>query len=156
LQKITPCLWFDGNAEEAANFYASVFKTAKIGKILRYGESGPGPKGSVLTVSFELEGLEFTALNGGPQYKFTEAISLQVDCKSQEEVDYYWDKLSEGGEIVQCGWLKDKFGLSWQIVPSALIEMLNDADPIKASRVMQAMMQMKKLDIAELQKAYAG
>lgn len=133
-----------------------MFKTAKIGKILRYADSGPGPKGSVLTVSFELEGLEFTALNGGPQYNFTEAISLQVDCKSQEEVDYYWDKLSEGGEIVQCGWLKDKFGLSWQIVPSALIEMLNDADPAKASRVMQAMMQMKKLDIAELQKAYAG
>ena len=109
-----------------------------------------------MTVSFELEGLEFTALNGGPKYKFTEAISLQVDCKSQEEVDYYWDKLSEGGEIIQCGWLKDKFGLSWQIVPTALIEMLNDSDPAKASRVMQAMMQMKKLDIAELQKAYAG
>ena len=156
MQKITPCLWFDGNAEEAANFYASVFKNAKIGKISRYGDSGPGPKGSVLTVSFELEGLEFTALNGGPKYKFTEAISLHVDCKSQEEVDYYWDKLSEGGEIIQCGWLKDKFGLSWQIVPTALIEMLNDSDPAKASRVMQAMMQMKKLDIAELQKAYAG
>jgi predicted 3-demethylubiquinone-9 3-methyltransferase (glyoxalase superfamily) len=156
LQKITPCLWFDGNAEEAANFYASVFKNAKIGKISRNGDSGPGPKGSVLTVSFELEGLEFTALNGGPKYKFTEAISLQVDCKSQEEVDYYWDKLSEGGEIIQCGWLKDKFGLSWQIVPTALIEMLNDSDPAKASRVMQAMMQMKKLDITELQKAYAG
>ena len=156
MQKITPCLWFDGNAEDAANFYASVFKNAKIGKISRYGDSGPGPKGSVLTVSFELEGLEFTALNGGPQYKFTEAISLHVDCKSQEEVDYYWDKLSGGGEIIQCGWLKDKFGLSWQIVPTALIEMLNDSDPAKASRVMQAMMQMKKLDIAELQKAYAG
>ena len=133
-----------------------MFKNAKIKKTSRYGDSGPGPKGSVLTVSFELEGLEFTALNGGPQYKFTEAISLQVDCKSQEEVDYYWDKLSEGGEIIQCGWLKDKFGLSWQIVPTALIEMLNDSDPAKASRVMQAMMQMKKLDIAELQKAYAG
>ena len=156
MQKITPCLWFDGNAEEAANFYASVFKNAKIEKTLRCGDSGPGPKGSVLTVSFELEGLEFTALNGGPKYKFTEAISLHVDCKSQEEVDYYWDKLSEGGEIIQCGWLKDKFGLSWQIVPTALIEMLNDSDPAKASRVMQAMMQMKKLDIAELQKAYAG
>ncbi len=156
MQKITPCLWFDGNAEEAANFYASVFKNAKIKKTLRCGDSGPGPKGSVLTVSFELEGLEFTALNGGPKYKFTEAISLHVDCKSQEEVDYYWDKLSEGGEIIQCGWLKDKFGLSWQIVPTALIEMLNDSDPAKASRVMQAMMQMKKLDIAELQKAYAG
>ena len=156
MQKITPCLWFDGNAEEAANFYASVFKNAKIGKISRYGDSGPGPKGSVLTVSFELEGLEFTALNGGPKYKFTEAISLHVDCKSQEEVDYYWDKLSEGGEIIQCGWLKDKFGLSWQIVPTALIEKLNDSDPAKASRVMQAMMQMKKLDIAELQKAYSG
>lgn len=133
-----------------------MFKNAKIGKISRYGGSGPGPKGSVLTVSFELEGLEFTALNGGPQYKFTQAISLQVDCKSQEEVDYYWDKLSEGGEIIQCGWLKDKFGLSWQIVPTALIEKLNDSDPAKASRVMQAMMQMKKLDIAELQKAYSG
>ena len=156
MQKITPCLWFDGNAEEAANFYASVFKNAKIDKISRYGDSGPGPKGSVLTVSFELEGLEFTALNGGPKYKFTEAISLHVDCKSQEEVDYYWDKLSEGGEIIQCGWLKDKFGLSWQIVPTALIEKLNDSDPAKASRVMQAMMQMKKLDIAELQKAYSG
>ena len=133
-----------------------MFKNAKIGKISRYGGSGPGPKGSVLTVSFELEGLEFTALNGGPKYKFTQAISLQVDCKSQEEVDYYWDKLSEGGEIIQCGWLKDKFGLSWQIVPTALIEKLNDSDPAKASRVMQAMMQMKKLDIAELQKAYSG
>ena len=156
MQKITPCLWFDGNAEEAANFYTSVFKNAKIKKTMRHGDSGPGPKGSVLTVSFGLEGLEFTALNGGPQYKFTEAISLQVDCKSQEEVDYYWDKLSEGGEIIQCGWLKDKFGLSWQIVPTALIEKLNDSDPAKASRVMQAMMQMKKLDIAELQKAYSG
>ena len=133
-----------------------MFKNAKIGKISRYGDSGPGPKGSVLTVSFELEGLEFTALNCGPQYKFTQAISLQVDCKSQEEVDYYWDKLSEGGEIIQCGWLKDKFGLSWQIVPTALIEKLNDSDPAKASRVMQAMMQMKKLYIAELQKAYSG
>jgi predicted 3-demethylubiquinone-9 3-methyltransferase (glyoxalase superfamily) len=156
LQKITPCLWFNGQAEEAAKFYTSVFKNSKIGRILRYGDAGPGPKGNVLMVAFELDGLEYTALNGGPQFKFTEAISLQIDCKSQEEVDYYSEKLSEGGSIVQCGWLKDKFGLSWQVVPSALIEMLNDADHVKADRAMQAMMKMKKIDIAEVQKAFAG
>jgi predicted 3-demethylubiquinone-9 3-methyltransferase (glyoxalase superfamily) len=156
LQKITPCLWFNGQAEEAAKFYTSVFKNSKIGRILRYGDAGPGPKGNVLMVAFELDGLEYTALNGGPQFKFTEAISLQIDCKSQEEVDYYSEKLSEGGSIVQCGWLKDKFGLSWQVVPSALIEMLNDADHVKADSAVQAMTKMKKIDIAEVQKAFAG
>jgi predicted 3-demethylubiquinone-9 3-methyltransferase (glyoxalase superfamily) len=155
MQKITPFLWFDNQAEEALNFYTSVFKNAKIGKIARYGESGPGPAGSVMTASFELEGLEFTALNAGPHFKFNEAISFVVDCKSQEEVDYFWDKLSEGGQIQQCGWLKDKFGLSWQIVPTVLIELMSDPNREKANRVMQAMLQMTKIDIAKLKEAYA-
>jgi predicted 3-demethylubiquinone-9 3-methyltransferase (glyoxalase superfamily) len=155
MQKITPFLWFDNQAEEAVNFYTSVFKNAKIGKIARYGESGPGPAGSVMTASFELEGLEFTALNAGPHFKFNEAISFVVDCKSQEEVDYFWDKLSEGGQIQQCGWLKDKFGLSWQIVPTVLIELMSDPNREKANRVMQAMLQMTKIDIAKLKEAYA-
>jgi predicted 3-demethylubiquinone-9 3-methyltransferase (glyoxalase superfamily) len=156
MQKITPFLWFDNQAEEALNFYTSVFKNAKIGKIARYGESGPGPAGSVMTASFELEGLEFTALNAGPHFKFNEAISFVVDCKSQEEVDYFWDKLSEGGQAQQCGWLKDKFGLSWQIVPTVLIELMSDPDREKANRVMQAMLRMTKIDIPKLKEAYAG
>ena len=154
MQKITPFLWFDNQAEEAVNFYTSIFKNSKVGNVTRYGEAGPGPAGSVLTASFELEGLEFTALNGGPHFKFTEAISLHVSCESQEEVDYYWEKLSDGGQIQQCGWLKDRFGMSWQIVPTALHRLLNDPDPQRANRVMRAMLQMKKLDIAGLQKAY--
>ena len=156
MQKITPFLWFDNQAEEAMNFYTSIFKDSKAGSVSRYGEAGPGTAGSVLTASFELEGLEFTALNGGPQFKFTEAISLYVNCESQEEVDYFWSKLSEGGETSQCGWLKDKFGLSWQIIPSALPRLMNDPDREKANRVMQAMLQMQKIDVAKLQRAYEG
>ncbi len=154
LQKITPYLWFDHQAEEAMNFYTSVFKNSKKGSISRYGEAGPGVKGSVMTASFELEGLQFTALNGGPEYKFTEAISFAVDCKSQKEVDELWEKLSEGGEEGPCGWLKDRFGVSWQIVPTVLIEMMNDPDPQKAKRVTEAMLKMKKLDISILKRAY--
>jgi len=155
MQKITPFLWFDGNAEEAMNFYTSVFKNAKVGNISRYGEAGPGPAGSVLTASFELEGLEFTALNGGPHFKFNEAISFHVACESQAEVDYFWDGLGAGGQIQQCGWLKDKFGVSWQIVPTALPRLLGNPDRAKANRVMQTMLQMKKLDIAALERAAA-
>jgi predicted 3-demethylubiquinone-9 3-methyltransferase (glyoxalase superfamily) len=155
MQKITPFLWFDGNAEEAMNFYTSVFKNAKVGNISRYGEAGPGPAGSVLTASFELEGLEFTALNGGPHFKFNEAISFHVACESQAEVDYFWDGLGAGGQIQQCGWLKDKFGVSWQIVPTALPRLLGNPDRAKANRVMQAMLEMKKLDIAALERAAA-
>src|SRR3990172_3871200 len=154
MQKITPYLWFDKQAEEAANFYVSIFNNSKIVNISRYGEAGPGPVGTVLTVSFELEGQEFTALNGGPAFKFTEAISFFVDCKSQEEVDELWEKLTAGGEEGPCGWLKDKFGLSWQIVPTVLIEMLNDPDPEKARRATEAMLQMKKIDIPTLEQAY--
>jgi predicted 3-demethylubiquinone-9 3-methyltransferase (glyoxalase superfamily) len=153
-QRITTFLWYDTEAEEAAKLYTSIFKNSKIGKITRYGDAGPGPKGSVMTISFELDGLEFTALNGGPQFKFTEAISLVVNCESQQEVDEYWSKLSAGGEEGPCGWLKDKFGLSWQIVPTVLPEMLSDPDPRKSNRVVEALMQMKKLDIARLEKAY--
>ena len=156
MQKITPFLWFDGKAEEAMNFYTSIFKNSKVGNVSRYGEAGPGPKGSVMVASFELDGLHFTALNGGPRFKFTEAISLYVNCDSQEEVDHYWNKLSEGGQIQQCGWLKDKFGVSWQIIPSALPKLMGDPDRAKANRVMQAMLQMKKIDIAKLQQAAAG
>jgi predicted 3-demethylubiquinone-9 3-methyltransferase (glyoxalase superfamily) len=155
MQKITPFLWFDGNAEEAMNFYTSVFKNAKVGNISRYGEAGPGAAGSVLTASFELEGLQFTALNGGPHYKFSEAISFHVACESQEEVDYFWERLGAGGQIQQCGWLKDKFGVSWQIVPTALPRLLGNPDRAKANRVVQAMLQMKKLDIAALERAAA-
>ncbi|HEX9905947.1 MAG TPA: VOC family protein [Propylenella sp.] len=156
MQKITPFLWFDNEAEEAMNFYTSVFRNSKVGNVVRYGDAGPGPKGSVMVASFELEGLQFTALNGGPQFKFTEAISFHVACESQDEVDYFWDRLSEGGSIQQCGWLKDKFGLSWQIVPTVLPKLLSDPDREKANRVMQAMLRMKKLDIAGLEQAYAA
>ena len=156
MQKITPCLWFDYNAEEAVNHYCAIFKNSKIGKVLRCGESWPGPKGSVLTIAFELEGQEFIALNGGPIFKFNEAISLSVDCKTQTEVDELWERLSDGGQKSQCGWLKDKFGLSWQVVPSALVEMLQDKDAAKSARVMAAMMQMNKIDIETLKRAFKG
>lgn len=153
-QKITTFLWFDGNAEEAVNFYVSIFKNSKVLNKLLVGEAGPGPKGSVLTIDFQLDGQEFTALNGGPNFKFNEAISQVVHCDTQEEVDYYWEKLSaDGGQIVECGWLKDKFGLAWQIVPDVLLELLQDSDQEKSQRVMKAMMKMKKLDIATLEKA---
>ena len=156
-QKITTFLWFDNNAEEAANFYVSIFKNSRILKSARYPEGSPGPKGGVMTVDFELDGQQFIALNGGPHFKFTEAISLMVSCKSQEEVDYYWEKLTaDGGQESQCGWLKDKFGLSWQITPDALMKVWTDGDPAKAQRVMQAMMSMKKLIIKDLEAAAAG
>ena len=154
MQKITPCLWFDGNAEEAANFYASIFANSKIVNICRYGEAGPGPEGSVMTVEFQLEGQDFIALNGGPQFKFTEAISFSVNCETQEEVDKFWEKLSDGGEEGPCGWLKDRYRLSWQVNPTVLGEMLSDPDPAKAQRVMEAMLQMKKIDIRRLRQAY--
>ncbi len=154
MRRITPFLWFDHQAEEAANLYVSVFPGSRIVSVSRYGEAGPGPKGSVMTVAFELDGQAFTALNGGPLFRFTEAISFVVDCKTQEEVDRYWGKLSEGGHEGQCGWLKDRFGLSWQIIPSTLGEMLTDPDPGKARKVMEAMLRMKKIDVAELRKAY--
>ena len=154
-QKITTFLWFNGNAEEAANHYVSIFKDSKILSVARYGDAGPGPKGSVMTVQFQLEGQEFIALNGGPQFKFTEAISLLVNCDTQKEVDELWSKLSAGGEEGPCGWLKDKFGLSWQVVPSRLGKMMQDKDPKKSKRVMEAMLQMKKMDIARLEQAYS-
>ena len=153
MQKITPFLWFDNNAEEAMNFYVSIFKHSKIGRVSRYGDAGPGPKGSVMTAAFQLEGQEFIALNGGPMYKFTEAVSFLVNCETQEEVDELWKKLSEGGKEGQCGWLKDKFGLSWQIVPTALGRLLGDPDPEKAKRVLQAMLQMTKIEIKRLEQA---
>ena len=161
MQKITPFLWFDHQAEEAAKFYTSVFKNSKVGKILRYDEAtakaAGGPVGSVLTIEFEIEGQKFTALNGGPQFKFNESVSFVVECKTQEEVDYFWEKLTAGGgQESECGWLKDKFGLSWQVTPTVLIDMLNDKDPKKAGRVMKAMMQMQKIEINKLKAAYAG
>lgn len=154
MQKITTFLWFDDQAEEAVNFYTSVFKNSRILNVSRYGEGGPGPKGTVMTATFQLEGQEFIALNGGPQYKFTEAISLYVSCKTQAEVDELWAKLTEGGEEGPCGWLKDKFGLSWQIIPTALGELLSDPDPATAQRAMKAMLQMKKIEISKLQEAH--
>jgi predicted 3-demethylubiquinone-9 3-methyltransferase (glyoxalase superfamily) len=158
MQKITPCLWFDNQAEEAVNFYTSIFKNSKIGKVARYGEAGAKvsgrPKGTVMTVTCELDGQEFMALNGGPLFKFTEAISLAVNCKTQEEIDEFWEKLSAGGEKGVCGWLKDKYGLSWQIVPTVLGEMMQDKDAEKTERVMKALLQMEKLDIKKLQQAY--
>ena len=155
-QKITTFLWFDNNAEEAVNFYVSIFKNSKVLNTIRYGELGPGPKGTVMTIAFQLDGQELTALNGGPNFKFTEAVSLVVHCDTQEEVDHFWERLSAGGQKVECGWLKDKFGLSWQIVPDVLIELLQDSDSQKSQRVMKAMMQMKKLDIAGLKQAAEG
>jgi predicted 3-demethylubiquinone-9 3-methyltransferase (glyoxalase superfamily) len=154
MQKITPFLWFDHQAEEAANFYTSLFKDSKIVSISRYGEGGPGPQGAVMTVNFQLEGQEFIALNGGPEFTFSPAISFFVDCATQAEVDRLWDKLTEGGEEVQCGWLKDKFGLSWQIVPSGLSDLLNGKDAEGSRRAMQAMLQMKKLDLVKMRQAY--
>ena len=150
-------LWFDGQAEEAAKFYVSVFKNAKMGKVARYGDAGPGPKGSVMVASFEVEGREFTALNAGPQFKFNESVSFVVHCKTQEEVDSYWDKLlAGGGQESMCGWLKDKFGLSWQITPEVLLEMVSDPDPAKSQRAMKAMMQMRKIDIQRIKEAARG
>ncbi|MGF6774696.1 putative 3-demethylubiquinone-9 3-methyltransferase (glyoxalase superfamily) [Paraburkholderia sp. GAS199] len=156
MQKIAPCLWFDGNAEEAAHFYTGVFGRSRIASTMRYSDAGPGPKGDVLAVTFEIEGQEFMALNGGPNFTFTPAISLFVHCSSQEEIDSYWNRLLDGGTPWQCGWLKDRFGVSWQIVPDALGDMLRDPDSAKASRTMKAMMQMVKLDIAQLEQAYRG
>ena len=154
-QKITPFLWFDNQAEEAVKFYTSIFKNSKVVKVSRYGEGGPGPKGSVMVATFELAGQQFMALNGGPQFKFTEAVSLVVNCETQEEIDEFWERLSEGGQKIQCGWLKDKYGLSWQIVPTILGELM-EGDPQKSQRMMQALMQMTKLDIEGLKKAYEG
>jgi predicted 3-demethylubiquinone-9 3-methyltransferase (glyoxalase superfamily) len=156
MQRITPFLWFDDNAEQAAKFYTSIFKNSKIKGVSRYGEAGPGPKGSVMVVNFELDGQEFIALNGGPQFKFTEAISFVVNCKDQKEVDHYWSKLTKGGQEVQCGWLKDKFGLSWQVVPTILSELMRDKDPKVRERVMKQMLQMVKLDIEPLKQAAKG
>jgi len=162
VQPITPCLWFDNQAEEAARYYTGIFKNSKIGRISRYTEAGREvhgrPAGTVMTVEFELNGQPFTALNGGPLFKFNEAISFQIMCRTQEEVDHYWNKLSEGGDkqAQQCGWLKDKYGLSWQVVPTVLVEMMTDPDTEKSGRAMEAMLQMKKLDIAELKRAFAG
>ena len=153
MPKITPFLWFNDQAEEAMNFYVSIFKNSKAGTVTRYGDAGPGPKGSAMTASFQLDGVDFTALNGGPQFPFTEAVSFVVHCETQQEIDYYWDKLTAGGRPSQCGWLKDKFGLSWQVVPDVLPRLLKDPDPKKSQRVMQALMQMTKLDIARLQQA---
>jgi predicted 3-demethylubiquinone-9 3-methyltransferase (glyoxalase superfamily) len=156
MQKITPFLWFNGNAEEAANFYVSVFKNSKILSIARFGDAGPGPKGSVMLVSFEIEGQKFSALNGGPQYTISPAISFLVDCETQAEVDELWASLTAGGKEVQCGWLTDKFGVSWQIIPRAFMEMLQDKDPVRSQRVFRAMMQMIKIDVEALKRAYRG
>jgi len=156
MQKITPFLWFDGKAEEAMNFYISIFKNSKVVSVARYGEAGPGPKGTVMTAKFELNGQEFVALNGGPQFTFTEAISFVVNCETQQEVDELWEKLLLGGNKSRCGWLKDKYGLSWQVVPTALVEMLLDKDAKKSNRVMQAMLQMDKIDIETLRHAYTN
>jgi predicted 3-demethylubiquinone-9 3-methyltransferase (glyoxalase superfamily) len=162
VQKVTPFLWFDSQAEEAAQFYVGIFPNSKIGDTSRFGEAGKEihgkPVGSTMVVSFELNGMAFTALNGGPMFKFTEAVSFQIHCETQEEVDHYWEKLSEGGDVnaQQCGWLKDRFGLSWQVVPNALFEMLGDPDTEKSGRAMQAMLQMKKIDIAEMRRAFDG
>lgn len=154
MKKITPFLWFDGKAEEAMNFYVSVFRNSTIGSVSRYGDAGPGPKGTVMSATFQLDGQDFMALNGGPHFTFTPAISLFVNCETQQEVDELWDKLSSGGEKGQCGWLKDRYGLSWQIIPSAMGKLLQDKDPGKASRVMNAMMQMTRIDMSRLKQAY--
>jgi len=155
MQKITPFFWFDNNAEEAANFYVSIFKNSKVLNISRYGDAGPGPKGTVLIVEFELDGQKFIALNGGPQFKFTEAVSFVVNCETQEEIDYFWEKLSAGGEKLQCGWLKDKYGLSWQVVPTILGELMGSNEE-RSNRVMQAIQQMQKLEIEPLKRAFEG
>jgi predicted 3-demethylubiquinone-9 3-methyltransferase (glyoxalase superfamily) len=152
----TTCLWFDGQAEEAANYYVSIFKNSSIGRIGRYTEAGPGPAGSVMVVEFQANGQKFVALNGGPQFTFNEAVSFQIYCEDQDEVDYYWSRLTEGGQGVACGWLKDKYGLSWQVIPTVLIDMISDPDPEKAKRATEAMLSMTKFDTAALQKAYAG
>jgi predicted 3-demethylubiquinone-9 3-methyltransferase (glyoxalase superfamily) len=152
----TTCLWFDGQAEEAANHYTSIFENSKIGRVVRHSEAGPGPAGSVLTIEFEINGQKFVGLNGGPQFTFNESISFQIHCNDQNEVNYYWSKLSEGGEEVACGWLKDKYGVSWQVIPTVLIDMIGDPDPEKAKRATEAMLAMTKFDIAELQKAHTG
>ena len=154
IQKITPFLWFDNNAEEAVNFYLTIFKDARIESITRYGEGGPGPEGSVMLVEFELEGQSFQALNGGPVYQLTPAISFVVSCETQQEVDYLWEKLTDGGQEIECGWLCDKYGLSWQIVPEVFMQMIKDENAAKAQSVMKAMLQMKKFDIPTLQEAY--
>ena len=156
MQKITPFLWFDNQAEEAANYYVSIFGNSRILKTVRYGESGPGPKGAVMTVSFEINGQQFTALNGGPQFRFSEAISFVVNCETQAEIDALWGRLSAGGKEDSCGWLKDRYGLSWQLVPTVLPELLGDKDSARAQRAMQAMLQMRKLDIAALRRAHQG
>ena len=156
MQKITPFLWFDNQAEEAMNFYVSIFKNSKVLGCSRYGEAGPGPKGTVMVATFQLDGQEFMALNGGPHFKFTEAISLLVLCETQAEIDEMWEKLSEGGATSQCGWLKDKFGLSWQVIPPILSGLMQDEDPERSKRVMQAMLKMTKIDIATLKQAYEG
>lgn len=154
--KVTPFLWFDGQAEEAANFYVSVFRNGRIIRTSRYSESSPGTPGSVMTVEFEIEGLRFVALNGGPEYRFTPAISFMIDCKDQAEVDYFWERLTEGGAPVQCGWLRDKYGVSWQVIPEALMRLLTDENETKADAVMQAMLKMTKIEVAGLEAAYAA
>jgi predicted 3-demethylubiquinone-9 3-methyltransferase (glyoxalase superfamily) len=155
-QKVTPCLWFDNQAEEAVHFYISVFKNSNVLSVARYGEAGPGPVGTVITMTFQLDGQKFMALNGGPSFTFSPAISLMVNCETQQEVDALWEQLSSGGKTNRCGWLQDKYGLSWQIVPAVLGELMQDQDTVKSQRVMKAMLQMEKLDIARLQQAYAG
>ena len=157
MKKISPCLWFDKDAEQAMNFYLSVFRDGKPGEILRYGENAPMPAGTVLTAAFEIEGMSFIALNGGPHFRFNEAVSFSIDCRSQAEVDYFWDALTaDGGQPSQCGWLKDKFGVSWQVVPARMIELLKDSDPARAQRAMQAMMTMTRIDIAAIEAARRG
>jgi len=156
MQKITPCLWFDYQAEEAVKFYTSIFKSSRVNKVTHYTEAGPGEKGQVLTISFDLNGQEFVALNGGPQFKFTEAVSFVVKCETQAEIDEMWEKLSAGGQKSQCGWLKDRYGLSWQIVPPLLLELIADKDRAKADRVMKAMLQMTKIDVAAIKRAAQG
>lgn len=156
MKKITPFLWFDNNAEEAMNYYISIFKNSKVLTVTHYKEGGPMPAGTVMTAAFELDGQEFVALNGGPLYKFTEAVSFSINCDTQQEIDHYWDKLSKGGETQMCGWLKDKFGLSWQVVPTKLGQYFDDKDPARAQRVMKAMLKMQKFDIRKLEEAYEG
>jgi predicted 3-demethylubiquinone-9 3-methyltransferase (glyoxalase superfamily) len=154
MEKTTPCLWFDTEGEDAASFYVSLFPNSRIVEVSRYGDAGPRPAGSVMTVDFELDGRSYVALNGGPEFTFNEAVSFQINCADQDEVDYYWEKLGEGGEHGPCGWLKDKYGLSWQVIPTALLELVSDPDPAKSQAVMRAMLGMKKIVVSELQEAY--